>query len=131
MWFYRRMLRRVRRKFKRKRKQKGHFYFLNRKRQVKFLEDMRKGVWENLKPTAHVEEKKHRGKQRITHLMGLNKWLTEQRLRGITKWRTLLRAIRERKIGRAMIAHILTRRRRRRIVSSSNQFMVSCHLIFT
>lgn len=46
---------------------------------------MKKDVLDNLTHTSHVDVKMDRGKQRITYVTSLYKWLSEQGVGGIAK----------------------------------------------
>lgn len=57
--------------------------------------------------TGQFEGKKDRGKQPETYLMRLSKWIVEHSLGEIAKNQNLLRATRDKKMWRAIIACIL------------------------
>ncbi len=117
MWFYRRMLRipwtahvtneEVLRKIGTERK----LLPTVRKRQLEFLGHvMRKESLENLTLTGRIEGKKSRGGPRIKYLTSLSTWLAEHvpegQRRGM-KEQELLKRTKERKLWKAMIAHVL------------------------
>ena len=82
-----------------------------RKRQLQFLEHiMRKERLENLTLTGRIEGKRSRGRQRLTYLGSLSKWMAAQlpeRERGKVSEQALLRTTKNRKLWRTMIADVL------------------------
>lgn len=68
---------------------------------------MRKADLENLNLTGHIEVKRDRGRQRAAYLIILCECMAEQDLGGLATGQTFLRATRDRRLWRAMIAHIL------------------------
>ena len=117
MWFYRRMLKipwtghvtneEVLKKIGTKRKLLPTI----RKRQLEFLGHvMRKESVENLTLTGLTEGKKNRGRPRIKYLTSLRTWMAErvpEGQRGGMKEQELLRRTKDRKLWKAMIAHVL------------------------
>ena len=65
---------------------------------------------ENLTLTGRIEGKKSRGRPRIKYLTSLSTWIAErvpEGQRGGMKEQELLRRTKERKLWKAMIAHVL------------------------
>ncbi len=58
--------------------------------------DITKKGLENLILTGRIEGKRDKGKQRMTYLAGLSKWMTERGLGEVAEERNLLRATRGR-----------------------------------
>ena len=71
---------------------------------------MRKESLENLTLTGRMDGKKSRGRPRIKYLTSLSTWMAEQvpeGERGGIKEQELLKRTKERKLWKAMIAHVL------------------------
>lgn len=59
---------------------------------------IKKDVRENLPLIEHCDGRKGRGKQQVTYLIGLGEWIAEWGVRRMVKCKTLLKAIRNRKL---------------------------------
>lgn len=68
---------------------------------------MRKDGFENLALTGHILGNRSRGKQKVTYLSSLSDWITEQGGKWLLKKRDLLRATKDRKSWRIMIAKVM------------------------
>ena len=81
-----------------------------RKRQLQFLEHvMRKEGLENLAITGRIDGTGSRGRPRRTYLESLSKWMAEgiPERAGEMKKQDLLKATKDRKLWRTMIADVL------------------------
>lgn len=68
---------------------------------------MRKEGLKSLILIRQIEVKRNRAKQHITYLASLSEWMTEQGLGEMVKRHKILRAARDRKLWRDMIANVL------------------------